>query len=50
MSKAKKTAYAAKQKAVAANAGAGQLTPLTENAPMAKTPKKATTRKQSRGK
>jgi len=50
MSKAKKAAYAAKQKAAAEAASARQLTPLGESAPMPKTPKKVSTRKQSRGK
>jgi hypothetical protein len=50
MSKAKKAAYVEKQRTTAATATARQLTPLTENAPMAKTVKKVTTRKQSRGK
>jgi hypothetical protein len=50
MSKAKKAVYAAKQKAAAAAATTGQLSSLPENAPMPKTAKKVTTRKQSRGK
>lgn len=50
MSKAKKAAYAAKQKATAESGAARQLSPLGENAQMPKTPKKVTTRKQSRGK
>lgn len=50
MSKAKKAVYAAKQKAATAAASAGELKPLTENAPMPKTAKKLTGRKQSRGK
>ena len=50
MSKAKKAAYAEKQKAATTAAGARELKPLTDNAPMPKTAKKSTTRKQSRGK
>ncbi len=50
MSKAKKAAYAAKQKAAAEAGSAKMLTPLAETAPMPKTAKKTTTRKQSRGK
>jgi hypothetical protein len=50
MSKAKKEAYAEKQRATAATSSARQLLPPAENAPMPKTEKKARTRKQSRGK
>jgi hypothetical protein len=49
MSKAKKEAYAAKQKATADSRGS-TLTPMSTEGPMPKTAKKATTRKQSRGK
>jgi hypothetical protein len=49
MSKAKKNAYADKQKAAAVAAGARQLVPLGENAAPA-VAKKAKSRKQSRGK
>lgn len=49
MSKAKKAAYAAKQKATA-EARAVTLTPMAGDSPMPKTARKATTRKQSRGK
>lgn len=49
MSKAKKAAYAAKEKATA-EARAATLTPLPTDAPMPKTARKATHRKQSRGK
>jgi hypothetical protein len=50
MSKAKKAAYAAKQKAAAGASTARELSPLSENAPMPKAAKKTHTRKQSRGK
>lgn len=50
MSKAKKAAYADKEKAAAAAASSRELTALRENAPMPKTAKKTTTKKQSRGK
>jgi hypothetical protein len=50
MSQSKKEGYAAKEKAAAAAANARKLVPATENAPMGKTAKKSTTRKQSRGK
>jgi len=51
MSKAKKEAYAEKQKASSTQASSRELTPLGgENAPKAKTAKKAHARKQSRGK
>jgi hypothetical protein len=50
MSKSKKEDYAAKEKAASAAATARKLVLPTENAPMGKTAKKATTRKQSRGK
>jgi hypothetical protein len=50
MSKAKKAAYADKEKAAATAASSRQMTALNESAPMAKTEKKATTKKQSRGK
>ena len=50
MSKAKKAAYAEKDKQAAVQKSARTLSPLTENAPMPKTEKKAKTRKQSRGK
>jgi hypothetical protein len=48
MSKAKKTAYAEKQRIVATTADARALTPLAEAAPAAA--KKGKARKQSRGK
>jgi hypothetical protein len=50
MSKAKKEAYASKEKAATTAANSRELTALRENAPMPKTAKKATTKKQSRGK
>ena len=50
MSKAKKAAYAEKQGAAVVAASSRQLTALNENAPMPKTAKKASTKKQSRGK
>ena len=50
MSRDKKEAYAAKQKAAAAAAAAKVLSSPVENAPMPRTAKKTTTRKQSRGK
>jgi hypothetical protein len=50
MSKAKKAAYAAKQREEAASATTRELTPLTESASTPKMAKKARTRKQSRGK
>lgn len=49
MSKAKKTAYAEKQKAASEAAAAQKLVPLGESAPAARTPK-IKPRKQSRGK
>lgn len=49
MSKAKKEAYAAKQKATTATDNARELTPLG-GTPVPADPKKAKQRKQSRGK
>lgn len=50
MPKDKKATYAAKEKSAATAADARTLRAISENAPMPKTVKKATTRKQSRGK
>jgi hypothetical protein len=51
MSKAKKAAYAEKQKAASTQASSRELTPLGgDTASKAKTAKKSHTRKQSRGK
>jgi hypothetical protein len=50
MSKAKKVAYAAKQKVATATSSARQLVPISENAPMPKMVKAVKPRKQSRGK
>lgn len=50
MSKEKKAAFAAKQKAASTATSNSALTPLGQDTQMPKTAKKAATRKQSRGK